>query len=104
MFNDKNLECCGCRNEFLFSGAEQEFFAMKGLKNEPKRCPDCRLVARIERSGGDTGTVTNATCATCGHATRVPFQPKGHRPILCLSCLHTNRDAAQKEPTLAIVS
>ncbi len=104
MFNDKNLDCCGCRKQFLFSEAEQKFFAIKGLQNEPKRCPECRLVARIERSGGDTATVTNTICATCGHPTRVPFQPRGHRPVLCLSCFHANRNTAELVKPLSIVS
>jgi len=27
MFVDKNLKCCDCGTEFLFSASEQEFFS-----------------------------------------------------------------------------
>lgn len=42
MFEDKNLKCVECGEEFVFSGSEQEFYAEKGFTNEPKRCPHCR--------------------------------------------------------------
>ena len=56
MDTDKNLTCCNCAKAFVFTAAEQQFFALKGLLNDPKRCPDCRLELRNWRktkSGGE---------------------------------------------------
>lgn len=39
---DKNLICKDCNKEFVFTEGEQEFYAEKGLVNEPQRCPECR--------------------------------------------------------------
>ena len=36
------LECSECGKRFLFSIAEQKFFAKRGFR-EPKRCELCRL-------------------------------------------------------------
>jgi hypothetical protein len=41
-FTDKTLTCADCQTQFVFSAAEQEFYAKKGFTNEPKRCPACR--------------------------------------------------------------
>lgn len=44
---DKLITCIekGCGREFVFTKGEQEFFEKKGFPT-PKRCPDCRKVAR----------------------------------------------------------
>ena len=39
---DKTLPCCDCGREFVFTVAEQEFFAQRGYTNTPKRCVECR--------------------------------------------------------------
>ena len=39
---DKSLQCKDCGKDFLFTEGEQEFYAEKGLLNEPQRCPECR--------------------------------------------------------------
>lgn len=39
---DKTLVCKDCGKEFVFTAGEQEFYAEKGLTNEPKRCKECR--------------------------------------------------------------
>jgi len=91
MFEDKSLSCCDCGKQFNFSAGEQEFFAAKNLKNEPRRCPDCRLMLRTMRNGQPVEGVTEATCANCGVSTRVPFVPKGYRPVLCTVCFQRNK-------------
>ena len=53
MYQDKTLVCRDCGGEFVFSAGEQEFFALKGLQNEPGRCPSCRSARRS--SGGMGG-------------------------------------------------
>ena len=41
-FQDKSLKCLDCGQQFTFTAGEQEFYASRDLKNEPKRCPACR--------------------------------------------------------------
>ncbi len=41
-FKDKTIVCQDCKEEFVFSAGEQEFFASRGLEQEPKRCKSCR--------------------------------------------------------------
>ena len=97
MFHDKSLACRDCGAEFLFSKGEQEFFSLKGLTNEPKRCPNCRVLLRVQRSGKDVTTTSEVTCANCGTSTRVPFQPRGHRPVYCAGCMQTKKAESARE-------
>ena len=103
-FEDKSLQCADCGATFTFSGEEQEFFATKGYTNEPKRCPNCRQARKSTRNGGSQGGYggsggyrsTNrqmfpATCAQCGKATEVPFEPRGDRPVYCSQCYNKTR-------------
>lgn len=91
VFEDKNLTCRDCNKQFVFSAGEQEFFSGKGLVNEPKRCPNCRLLMRIQRNGEDVNRVAEVSCAECGVPTRVPFQPKGYRPVYCAYCFQNKK-------------
>ena len=50
-FQNKSIQCSDCRTIFAFSAREQEFFASKGLTNEPKRCPQCRKAKKQQRRG-----------------------------------------------------
>lgn len=45
---DRILLCKDCGNEFVFTVGEQKFFADKGIKEDPIRCPECRK-AKKER-------------------------------------------------------
>jgi CxxC-x17-CxxC domain-containing protein len=94
MENDRLLTCVQCTRMFMFTISEQKFFKIKGLANEPKRCPNCRLTARITRVGGDATAISTVLCADCGCETSVPFQPKGHRPIYCSTCLYSRRESS----------
>lgn len=47
---DKTLKCQDCGQDFVFTAGEQEFFKLKNLPNEPKRCPDCRKKRKAERN------------------------------------------------------
>ncbi|MDR3613126.1 MAG: zinc-ribbon domain containing protein [Candidatus Obscuribacterales bacterium] len=91
VFQDKDLTCRDCSKTFVFSGGEQEFFSAKGLVNEPKRCPNCRILMRVQRSGEDPNRTAEVACAECGSPTRVPFQPKGYRPVYCSYCFRTKK-------------
>jgi CxxC-x17-CxxC domain-containing protein len=94
MFSEKTLTCRDCGGDFLFTIGEQEFFSSKGLTNEPKRCPNCRVVLRAQRSGRNAN-VYEINCANCSAPTKVPFQPVGYKPVYCSTCLRTARAAEQ---------
>ena len=65
MYEDKTLICKTCGNEFVFTAGEQEFYAEKGLVNEPKSCKECRT-ARKNANRGERVFHT-AVCASCGN-------------------------------------
>lgn len=57
MYNDKNLACADCGQEFVFTASEQDFYAQRNF-TEPRRCPSCRAsrkAARGSESGGGGG-------------------------------------------------
>ncbi len=103
-FADKTLVCRDCKANFTFTAGEQEFYANKGLQNEPVRCSSCRSNRKTTttRSEPEEGYVRYgvfasfggrtprqmhpATCAECGMMTEVPFQPRGDRPVYCSAC------------------
>ena len=112
MYADKTLTCRDCGQAFIFTTGEQEFHASKGFTNEPGRCPDCRAARKAERGGGGGGyssgggygggggyssgggggygrqqrEMFEATCSSCGNVARVPFQPRGDKPVYCSDC------------------
>jgi CxxC-x17-CxxC domain-containing protein len=93
-FQDKSLTCADCGATFVHSAEDQEFFASKGYTNEPKRCPECRQARKSEKFGGSYGAPRQmfpATCAQCGKATEVPFQPRGDKPVYCSDCFRQMR-------------
>jgi len=99
-FSDKVLKCRDCGNEFVFTAGEQEFYASRGLMNEPGRCPSCRALRRQHGSssvgngfsgGGDRAyhaqrEMHPAVCAECGANTMVPFLPRTDKPVYCSNC------------------
>lgn len=85
-FADKMLTCRDCGSEFVFSGGEQEFYAQKGLVNEPGRCPECRALRREGRAPGRGRSMHKVMCAVCGQETEVPFLPTQGRPVYCQDC------------------
>ena len=91
--------------DFVFSAGEQEFYASKGLVNEPQRCQSCRAVAKQNRALGITGEHANgngsgqremhaAVCAECGGQALVPFLPRNDRPVYCSNCFDKVRARA----------
>jgi len=103
--------CRDCGREFIFTSGEQDFYASKGLTNDPVRCSSCRSSRKstmtngnfeAEDSGGDGRyrTVASgrtprqmhpASCAECGMMTEVPFVPRGDRPVYCSACYNKIR-------------
>ena len=98
-FEDKTLQCSDCGATFTFSAGEQELFQQRGYTNEPKRCPNCRQARKSDRSGsssyGAKRQMFPVTCAACGKATEVPFEPRGDRPVYCNDCYRKTRPASR---------
>ena len=94
-YNDKVLRCIDCGEEFVFSAGEQQFFADKGLRNDPKRCKPCklkkneRIAANMQAFGQPfvrERVEVAVKCALCGVETTVPFRPTQGRPVYCRDC------------------
>ena len=98
-YNDRTLTCADCGAPFTFSADDQAYHADKGFTNEPKRCPNCRTRRREQRgesAGGYGGyggprEMFSATCANCGKEARVPFQPRGDKPVYCSDCFRSQQ-------------
>jgi CxxC-x17-CxxC domain-containing protein len=87
MYQDKTLVCRDCKQEFVFSAGEQEFYATKGFQNEPLRCPACRAARRQNRgNAGRSRERYDIICAGCGQSAQVPFRPSQDRPVYCEEC------------------
>ncbi len=113
-FTDKQISCRDCGGPFTFTAGEQEFYANKGLMNEPTRCPSCRASRRVNQStldqndgyvkygnfasfGGRTPRQMHpAQCASCDQVTEVPFVPRGDRPVYCSSCYSKMKPPAER--------
>jgi CxxC-x17-CxxC domain-containing protein len=89
-FADKTLTCRDCGQEFAWTAGEQEFYQSRGLQNPPGRCPSCRAERRAQRDSGGYGAgprqMFSAVCSNCGKEARVPFQPRGDKPVYCSDC------------------
>jgi len=92
MYQDEVLVCKDCGQEFVFTAAEQEFYAGKGFTNKPGRCPQCRSARKAQGRTGSSGygresrQMYPAVCSACGKETSVPFQPSGNKPVYCRDC------------------
>lgn len=114
-FSDITLTCKDCGNPFAFTAGEQEFYQQRGLTNQPGRCSDCRSARRASGGGGGGGyggggyggggggggyggqrEFFTATCSACGQEARVPFQPRGDKPVYCSNCFETRRPAQRR--------
>jgi CxxC-x17-CxxC domain-containing protein len=98
--SDLTLQCRDCGREFQFTVGEQEFYASRGLTNQPSRCPECRAARKSAGGGSYSGggggggygrdrgprQMYAATCSNCGQETQVPFQPRGDKPVYCSEC------------------
>ena len=84
MYEDKTLVCKVCNQEFTFTAGEQEFYAEKGLVNEPKTCKACRDAKKA--NGRANRELFTAVCANCGGEAKLPFEPSNDRPVYCSKC------------------
>ena len=113
-FQDKTLVCRDCGQEFIWTAGEQEFYASRGLQNAPTRCANDRAARRAQGGGrgggggyssggygggggggggyaGGQREMFTATCSNCGREARVPFQPRGDKPVYCSACFEQQR-------------
>ena len=102
MYADQTLTCRDCGQPFAFTSGEQEFYASRGLMNTPGRCPECRAArkgngggygASAGRGYGDRAPreMHEARCDSCGGVARVPFVPRGDKPVYCSDCYNRSR-------------
>ena len=114
MASDKTLTCRDCGTNFTFTASEQDFYQSKGFTNEPSRCPTCRAARKDGQTVGSRGSYSSsgqsgagyfntggpdrgsremftAVCAQCGKEARVPFQPRGDRPVYCSDCFRSRQ-------------
>jgi CxxC-x17-CxxC domain-containing protein len=102
-YTEQTLTCRDCGQAFAFTVGEQEFYASRGLTNTPGRCPECRAA---RKSGGGYGSsrgysrgyddrapreMHEARCDSCGGVARVPFVPRGDKPVYCSDCFSRSR-------------
>jgi CxxC-x17-CxxC domain-containing protein len=115
VYNDKNLTCADCGQQFVFTASEQDFYAQRGF-TEPRRCPSCRASRKAARNstgggssygggyGGGGGysaggyeraprEMFSATCSNCGREAQVPFRPTSGKPVYCSDCFRSMRGA-----------
>jgi CxxC-x17-CxxC domain-containing protein len=107
-YADKPLICRDCGSSFTFTAGEQQFYAARGLTNEPGRCPTCRDARKngggapfgdgyvhygpFASFGGRTPKQMHpAVCDNCKEMTEVPFLPRGDRPVYCSECYTSMR-------------
>ncbi len=95
-YQDRILTCRDCGQDFIFTAGEQEFYASRGLTNDPGRCSACRAARRNGQSSSPrarsySGEHYETTCATCGRPTSVPFVPSEGRPVYCSDCFQAQR-------------
>lgn len=104
-YTDRTLTCVDCGADFTFSAEDQEYHASRGFQNEPKRCQSCRQSRKAERGEGGGGggggygaprQMFPVTCAECGQATEVPFEPRGDRPVYCRDCFGRHQPARSR--------
>jgi CxxC-x17-CxxC domain-containing protein len=104
-FTDRTLTCADCGTSFTFSVDDQSYHAEKGFTNDPKRCPDCRAARRGQQGqsgggyssggyGGGQREMFSATCASCGKEAKVPFQPRGDKPVYCSDCFRSQQGSS----------
>src|ERR1700739_3477550 len=83
-FQDRILRCVDCGAEFIWTAGEQQFFADKNFKNEPKRCKTCKAkrAARPASAGAARERVeTRKTCSAGGEDSAPAPRPAFERLI-----------------------
>jgi len=100
-FQDCSIKCIDCGELFVWTVGEQVFFHDKGLRNEPKRCKQCKhaknerlaAISTAQSSGVKQRIEVTVVCAQCGSETTVPFYPSQGRPVYCRACFLATQTA-----------
>ena len=95
MYEDKTLVCKECGNEFIFTAGEQEFYALKGLENEPQRCKACRAARKA--ASKSNREMIDIICSRCGKADRIPASLRNKPDPLCSDCFAKESQAKAAE-------
>lgn len=110
--------CAACGKDFVVTPAEVAFRSEHRL-TLPELCPGCRSRQRSDRNAdivaayakaGDAayadvvvsaaaptrkgvvrGQLYATVCDSCGAETKVPFVPRGDRPVYCRDCYNARR-------------
>ena len=111
--------CVSCGKEFVVTPAEIAFRTEHRLAL-PELCPACRARQRSDRNadivaayakagtaayadvvtstaaapsrkGAVRGQLYATVCDSCGAETKVPFVPRGDRPVYCRDCYNARR-------------
>ncbi len=91
MFQDKQLSCKECGDQFTFTVGEQEFYKEKAFQNEPARCPACRRNRKAKQD--DLREFHKVNCSQCGGTATVPFIPQNDKPVYCRDCFQSKRNS-----------
>ena len=107
MYNDKNLTCADCGQEFVFTASEQDFYAQRGF-TEPRRCPSCRASRKAARNadggGGNGGSSYGSYGAGGGYSAGGysgggggggggGYRDRGPREMFAATCSNCGREA-----------
>ena len=107
MYNDKNLTCADCGQEFVFTASEQDFYAQRGF-TEPRRCPSCRASRKAARNadggGGGGGSSYGSYGAGGGYSAGGysgggggggggGYRDRGPREMFAATCSNCGREA-----------
>ena len=98
----KQISCVQCQTEFEFTDEDrarlENLVTMKKIDQwtEPKRCLPCRQARKKaggsgQGTGGERKELFAAKCSQCGGEARVPFKPRGDRPVYCSTCFSAQR-------------
>ncbi len=107
MYNDKNLTCADCGQEFVFTASEQDFYSQRGF-TEPRRCPSCRASRKAARnseggssygggyssSGGySSGGYSSGAGSYGGGSGGYGARDRGPREMFAATCSNCGREA-----------
>src|SRR5260370_10132408 len=95
-FQDGVIKWVDCKGEFVLTAGEQQFFADKNFRNEPKRCKTCKGKRQEGGSGGHNKVETTANCSQCGRETTVPFRPTQGRRSFARSVFRPKKSTPRR--------
>ena len=102
MYNDKNLTCADCGQEFVFTASEQDFYAQRNF-TEPRRCPSCRASRKAARNADSGGGYSSGGYSSGGSYSAGGYgngggssygsRDRGTREMFTATCSNCGREA-----------